>query len=325
MKFKFIALLALLIISAGVSTAQESESDFRIVGYYPLRAALNADVEQVPFTQLTHINLAFLNPDSLGRFTQDLSGLEPFVSEAHSHGTKVLFAIGGGGRHPQYHDLLKDESRSEFINTLMTQVLEHEVDGVDVDLEGGDIDENYEKFVTELAQKLEAHDKLITSAIAVYYKDQLSDAALDAYDFVNVMVYDRTGPWRPEEPGPHSTFTDAVQDLRYFSEERNIAPERMVLGVPFYGYGFAYDDTTAQVVSMNFGEITSTFPGSEWVDEWELPDGKIIYYNGIPTIKQKTAMARDRASGIMIWQVLGDAEGPKSLLKAINDVAKEAE
>lgn len=324
MKVKVIALLVLLVISMRVSTAQEDESEFRIVGYFSLRAALNADVEIVPFSQLTHINLAFLNPDSLGRFTPDLSSLEPFISAAHSQGTKVLFAIGGGSSHPQYHDLLKDDKRSDFINTLVAQVLENDVDGIDVDLEGGDIDENYETFVTELADKLKMHDKLITSAIAVYYKDQLSDAALDAYDFVNIMVYDRTGPWRPEKPGPHSTFTHAVQDLRYFSDVRNIASERMVLGVPFYGYGFAYDSTTS-VVTMNFDEITTTFPGSEWVDEWELPDGKIIYYNGIPTIKQKTALAREKASGIMIWQVLGDADGSKSLLKAINDVVNEEE
>lgn len=324
MKVRVVALLVLLAISMRVSTAQENESEFRIVGYFPLRAALNADIETVPFSQLTHINLAFLNPDSLGRFTQDLSSLEPFIAAAHSEGTKVLFAIGGGSSQPQYHDLLKDDRRADFIDTLIAHVIKHDADGVDVDLEGGDIDENYEKFVTELADGLKAHDKLITSAIAVYYKDQLTDAALDAYDFVNVMVYDRTGPWRPERPGPHSTFTHAVQDLRYFNEVRNIDPDRMVLGVPFYGYGFAYDSTSA-VASMNFGEITSTFPGSEWVDEWEMPDGRIIYYNGIPTIKQKTALAREKASGIMIWQVLGDADGPKSLLKAINDVVKGEE
>jgi hypothetical protein len=54
------------------------------------------------------------------------------------------------------------------------------------------------------------------------------------------------------------------------------------------------------------------------VDEWLLPDGKIIYYNGIPTMKQKTNLANEFASGIMIWQVLGDAKGKKSLLRTIH-------
>ena len=55
--------------------------------------------------------------------------------------------------------------------------------------------------------------------------------------------------------------------------------------------------------------------------EWKMADGKIIYYNGIPTIKQKVALAHAKASGIMIWQIQGDASGSKSLLKAINKEA----
>jgi chitinase len=59
------------------------------------------------------------------------------------------------------------------------------------------------------------------------------------------------------------------------------------------------------------------------VDQWDLPGGQIIYYNGIPTIKQKTDLAKQEASGIMIWQLLGDAPGDKSLLNAIYQRAQE--
>jgi len=94
----------------------------------------------------------------------------------------------------------------------------------------------------------------------------------------------------------------------------------MVLGVPFYGYGYG-PELTSPAVTMTYAQISSTFPGSEQVDQWNMPGGKIIYYNGIPTIRQKTALAREKASGIMIWQILGDAPGEQSLLAAINDVA----
>lgn len=71
---------------------------------------------------------------------------------------------------------------------------------------------------------------------------------------------------------------------------------------------------------MNYGEIVNTFPGAEKKDQLEMPDGKIMYYNGASTIKRKTELAREKASGIMIWQILGDAAGDKSLLKLINEV-----
>jgi len=321
MKLKILLIISLLGLSNLQVKGQVSPSTFKVVGYYSLNAAMK-ERKSSTFKKLTHINLWFLNPDSLGNFTRDLSALETFVTRAHRKNVKVLFSIGGGSKHPQYHYLLKDDKRAMFINNLVSEVLKYNLDGIDVDLEGSDIDEYYEKFVVELAHALRSHHKMITAAIAVYYKDQLTDGALTEYDFVNIMSYDRTGPWRPEKPGPHSTYANAVEDLDYFGSIRKIPKEKMTLGVPFYGYGFG-PELTSKAISMNFGEIVSTFPGAETVDQWTMPDGKILYYNGIPTMKQKTTLAKEKASGIMIWQVLGDARGSKSLLNTIKKYSSQ--
>ena len=317
MNAKSFLLIPVLCFSLISAQSPNKKSPFKIVGYYSLKAALAGNQKEPPFDQLTHINLWFLNPDSAGNFTSDLSGLVPFVKAAHRENVKVLFSIGGGSKQDQYHHLLQDDKRQTLIDSLVSVVIRYGLDGVDVDLEGSNIDENYEKFVVELAAVLKVKNKLITAAIAIYYKDQLTDKALAQYDFVNVMSYDRTGPWRPEKPGPHSLYEHAVEDLEYFSEIRKIPSAKMTLGVPFYGYGYG-PEITSPAISMNFGEIVTTFPGAELVDEWTMPDGKIIYYNGIPTMKQKVMLAREKASGIMIWQIQGDAEGDKSLLKLIN-------
>jgi GH18 family chitinase len=293
---------------------------FKVIGYYSLRAAMAADVASVPFDKLTHINLAFLNPDPQGNFTRDYSALGPFVDAAREKNVKVLASIGGGGAHPYYHDLLTDEKRTAFIDRLVATADKYKLDGIDVDLEGRDIDANYEAFVVELAKSLREKNKLITSAIAVFYKDQLSDSALAQYDFVNIMSYDHTGPWRPERPGPHSTYEHAVEALEYFGVTRKIPQEKLVLGVPFYGYGYG-PELTSPAVTMTYKEIVAAFAGAEEADQWNMPGGKIIYYNGLPTIRRKTMLAKDKASGIMIWQLLGDAPGEKSLLAAINETA----
>lgn len=52
-----------------------------------------------------------------------------------------------------------------------------------------------------------------------------------------------------------------------------------------------------------------------------MPDGSRMYYNGIPTIQKKVKLARKNAGGVMFWQLMGDASGEKSLLRAINQVA----
>src|SRR5205809_8118591 len=114
-----------------------------------------------PFSKLTHINLYFLNPDSSGKFTQDLSALVPFIKAAHAENVKVLASIAGGGKHPYYAKLLKDNNRAMLINNLLTIVLQYNLDGIDVDIEGSDIDENYDNFAIELAGSLHEHKKLI--------------------------------------------------------------------------------------------------------------------------------------------------------------------
>lgn len=296
------------------------QAPFKIVGYYGINAAME-NSESSAFKRLTHINLWFLNPDSSGNFSKDLSKLKPFIANAHKRNIKVLFSIGGGSKQPQYHYLLKDDRRADLVSKLVDEAVRYDVDGIDVDLEGSNIDEYYEKFVIELSAALHAKGKLITAAIAVYYKDQITDKALAEYDFMNVMSYDRTGPWHPDKPGPHSTLVHAQEDLAYFTGERHLPKEKLTLGVPFYGYGYG-PELTSQAISMNYKEIVSSFKGSERVDEWKMPDGKILYYNGIPTIKMKTQLAASNASGIMIWQVLGDAPRKKSLLRAISSSAK---
>src|SRR5688572_3963925 len=141
-EIKYVFLFSFLVLAY----ATQGQEAFKVVGYYSMRSAME-NPKEAPFKRLTHINLWFLNPDTLGNFTQDLSGLRPFIDRAHRKDVKVLFSIGGGSKHPQYHKLLKDEYRTEFIAKLVAVALKSNVDGIDVDLEGSDISENYEKFI----------------------------------------------------------------------------------------------------------------------------------------------------------------------------------
>jgi len=114
MKLKtYLLLLGICSIFLLPAYAQPStkKTKFKIIGYYPIQSAVSADPTSVPFSKLTHINLWFLNPDSLGTFTKDLSTLAPFIKAAHANNVKVLFSIGGGSKQAQYHRLLQADNR----------------------------------------------------------------------------------------------------------------------------------------------------------------------------------------------------------------------
>jgi chitinase len=320
---KPLLLLAILLFAKGVTgqnKAQKHSSSFKIVGYYFLNAATKdtsyADADYVFLNKITHLNIAFLNPDSTGNFKQDLA-IDTLVKKAHRANVKVLGSIAGGGPHPFYASLLREDNRKMFIAHLVSLVQRYDLDGIDVDIEGSDIDSNYEDFVRELAAALRPHHKLLTAAIATAYKDQLPDNALKEFDFLNIMSYDRRGPWRPYEPGHHAPYSMAVEDLDYWHRVRSMPKKKLVLGLPFYGYAFRIADSTA--FSMTFKEVVASGQMNQ-SDTLRLPNDVILYYNNTSTIREKTKLALRKAGGVMIWQLLGDAAGEKSLLTNINQL-----
>jgi chitinase len=302
----------------------KSGSSFKIVGYYFLNAALKDTVHadsNVFLDKITHLNIAFINPDSSGNFNPDLK-IDSFIKKAHDKDVKVLASIAGGGPHLYYRTLLEDSSRKHFIHNLLLLVKRYNLDGIDVDLEGKDIDTNYTKFVTELSGSLKHKKKLITAAIATIYKDRLPDKALKEFDFINLMAYDATGPWSPALPGDHSPFQKAIDDIMYWHNVRSIPKEKIVLGLPFYGYGFGAIDSP--VVTMTYRQIINQYPAAQMSDTFNLPGNLKMYFNNKAMIEKKTELALNKAGGVMVWQLLGDTNDENSLLNTIYAIIKNA-
>ncbi|MEO6282519.1 MAG: glycosyl hydrolase family 18 protein [Dyadobacter sp.] len=294
----------------------DTDNRFKVIGYLPNRTDLVAASNQIDFGKITHLYIAFINPDSLGNLTRT-ENLKEIAVIAHSKNVKIMASIGGGGAPKYYPSFLIGEKKTKLINDLVNLAVDNNLDGIDVDLEGALIDANYENFVIDLAKALRQKNKMITAAIATVYKDQFTDKALAQFDFVNIMSYDRTGPWRPERPGPHAPYSMAEEDLKYWLETRKIPEEKLTLGVPFYGYGFG--GTAPE--SISYKNILRQYPDSINQDQMHL-NGGMVYYNGLPTIKKKTELALDKVGGVMIWQLMQDSTGVKSLLGGIDGVVK---
>ncbi|MEZ4774859.1 MAG: glycosyl hydrolase family 18 protein [Bacteroidia bacterium] len=304
-----------LMLLAGQMICQSQ--DFKVVGYLPYyRFAL---ANQLDYGKLTHLNLAFLNPDMQGNLDIGGQNIDPVVAKAKSENPdiKVLISIAGGGVtaawQAAYDQLMLPANRSGFIHSLTTYTLNHNLDGLDVDLEWNSVNNLYSPFVLELADSLHAHGKLITAAWpATYRYPDISTAALAVFDFVNLMAYDLTGPWAPNNPGQHSPYSFAQQGITYWHSQ-GLPYEKMTLGVPFYGYDFT---NQSNVTSFTYGSMVATDTVFAWTDQVGQK-----YYNGIPTIRAKTELALSQVSGIMIWEIGQDALGnlgEYSLLKAID-------
>lgn len=299
----------------GIIGTANKDPKFKVIGYLFSNGDLDVASAKLDLSKITHLNLAFINPDSNGVFIAP-QGLSAAVKRAKANQVKVLFSLAGGNPPPYLKDLLKDGKRTALVKAIVDFIKVNDLDGIDVDLEGDFIDGNYEAFIVELSAILKPQRKLLTSAVASWTGDKISDKALALFSFINVMAYDHTGPWNPAKPGQHSSFADATADFDYWNIKRAIPAAKLTLGLPFYGYGFG----PAIASDMTFGDLVKTYPGAALTDSVSVAGKGTFYYNGIPTITQKLKYAKlKKAGGVMIWQLFGDAEGQNSLLTLIRN------
>ena len=313
--YKTIRLRWVLIFVVGIFNLSMAQK--KVIAYIPNWIDLNSFSTTIQYSKLTHINIAFENPDANGYLTFN-SGSNAIINAAHAQNVKVFVSLGGGAIseggaiRDNYFNLIKPANRTAFIQKIYDYTVAHNFDGVDVDLEGPAINADYGGFVIALAAKLHANGKQITAALSEGYGGaNVPTSTFAAYDWINIMAYDATGPWNTANPGPHSPYSMAVNQFNYWTG-RGLPASKAIIGVPFYGYGFG----AAANQGISYANIIAQYPGSENQDQV----GNTIYYNGIPTIKAKTTFAILNAGGVMIWELSQDAVGSKSLLTAINQV-----
>ena len=294
------------------SSAAESEAPHRIVGYLP-------DWNYQPFSeldlgQLTHINIAFCNPDENGRLYCNIpeQKLKDIISTAHSSDVEVFAALGGGdGCEGYLQHIDTPEERAEFNANIMDYCETYDFDGIDLDIELGSnhqIWDYYGDWCTELRALCDECDMEMSTATAQWVAQEVTPDTFALFDFVNIMAYDND-----LDKQSHASYEYSVECLNYFSERKQIPKDKLVLGVPFYGRGYTSDRALDWNSYMSFSDAVSK--GDEYYSA-DVCDG--IAYNGAVTMAKKAELAKNYG-GIMIWELTQDAKGEKSLLKVIND------
>lgn len=283
------------------------------VGYLPLFNFRQPALYQLPLGHLTHLNLAFIRADSAGTISMP-AWADTVVTMAHASGVKVLGSFGGGNPPAYYAQLLSGGQAGALAAAIARFASLHSLDGIDVDLEGSLINEHYTAFVSGLALRLRREHKIVSAALATWSASRIPDSALQRFDLINVMSYDRTGPWTPGKPGPHAPYQMAVEDLGYWILKRGLDRKKIILGLPFYGYRFS----GSGISSMPYSEIYAADSSARSKDSIMFADSSIVYFNSEATIRRKTALAMRQAGGVMIWQVLQDTDN-NALLSAIRE------
>ncbi|MDB5208707.1 MAG: hypothetical protein JWR72_3782 [Flavisolibacter sp.] len=303
---------------------------FYVVGYFPSYRSLT-DIPDIKFKMCNVVNYAFFGVNSTGTLTINNSTLtSQFIAKAKANGAKAFLSIndGSGDGKTNFKVMaVTAAGRTLFIKDVMKNVRQFGFDGVDMDWEfpttSDGTDVTFTALMKELSDSLHTSAKYyLTAAItagkyAGGIRDAIKTELFTYVDFFNVMAYDDFNTTVPYKQ--HSDYNLAVTCLNYWLNIRSMPPQKCVLGFPAYGRP---SGITQSGTILAYKDILAK-GGSSQSDSAVVSNGAFtnytIYYNGQPTVKKKTALAKQTANGVMMWEKWHDAMDGNSLLKAACD------
>ncbi len=165
-----------------------------------------------------------------------------YVTYAHDHGVEVWalvknFALSNTNVDTNYV-LTHTSTRQNLVNQIVSQALQYNLDGINIDFENikeSELGDAYIQFLRELSIKCENNDIILSTAVAIpasfnsVYK--YSEQA-NFVDYVCMMAYDQHWGQASGE-GPVASL-DWVEDSVKNILAEGVPTDQLVLGIPFY-------------------------------------------------------------------------------------------
>lgn len=284
------------------------------------------------------------------------------LKERYPH-LQTLISIGGWTWSQFFSPVAADpERRQRFADSAVEFMLRHGFDGVDIDWEypgaqghplnrrSDDDPENFILLLSAVRERLDAQGaqdgRTYLLTIATGAGNQAIDAVdwvrvAELVDWINVMTYDMAGGWSSitgfhaplypsAQPPPEGTSTDTAM-RRYLAT--GVPADQLVVGVPFYGRGFASVAATNDGLhqpfegsppgtwepgAFDYGDLVENYIGAPgytryWSDAAQSPwlfnaeTGVWISYDDPEALTVKANYVRDNGfGGLMFWELSAD-------------------
>ena len=343
-------------------TAADVTHSFRVVAY------VMGWTTQPDFRpeQLTHINFAFAKIDPEGKVVLPHPGVADQLSQlralkARNPALKIMLSVGGWTAEGFSDAALTDGSRNLFATSAIALLREHQLDGIDLDWEypGQGVagiksrledKRNFTLLLQALRMQLDrasANDGrrrgdryllTIASADREYFDYTEMDKLHVYLDWLNVMSYDffnsltpttghHAGLYRSPLAAPSDRYADA-SIKQYLAA--GIPADKLVLGVAFYGRGFAGVNPLHDGLNQAYERFEAAHPYSELVESyigkqgfvrewdarakapflWNATTHAFITYDDPESIRIKAEYVKaHHLGGMMFWELSQDHQG----------------
>ncbi len=313
--------------------------------------------------KLTHINFAFAHIGGDGKVGFEHPNLAAALKsllalKEQDPRLKVVVSVGGWQAEGFSDAALTDASRSAFARSAIDLLHEYNVDGIDLDWEypgqgvagieyRAEDKQNFTLLLKTLRAQLDGASKArgrvghdaytltIASADREYFDHTEMDRLHVYLDWINIMSYDffnsltsttghHAGLYASEFAAPADRTADASVKQHLAA---GIPPEKLVLGVAFYGRGFAGARPLHNGLNQpyeryesdhSYADLVDKFIGKQgfiryWDDRakapylWNDASKMFITYDDPQSIRTKADYVRDHhMGGMMFWELSQD-------------------
>ncbi len=254
------------------------------------------------------------------------------------------------------HEFHHFETKNHEVTHFQYQGL---FDGIDLDWEWNvsdlteELSQAYTYFISELhkllknRQKKSGQTSLLTVALQVtpkIYKTLELKKVVKFIDWFHVMAYDFFGPnnatigFNAPVCGKWSVYS--VDGSLHRIMQEGVAPDKMVLGLPLYGYVYENTDGYDAVIhkknkvkTISYHMIQSKYlkdPSfvQTWSDYESVPslyskkDRTFVSYDSQESLLEKVDLAKNKKMlGVVVWRLSGD-DAQHSLVSAISQAVQ---
>ena len=278
------------------------------------------------------------------------------VDLAHNNGVKFLISVGGWTLSNNFPSIAADPTKlATFASECVRLIDTYNLDGIDIDWEypgyaphnGSPADkQNFTTFLQAIRIAIDDYgesvgkEMLLTAAVGAAPSHAVNvewDSVKNLLDMINLMSYDFYGSWDAvsnhnsplHPPAVGNAALSVASAFEMFTQTYNVAPEKLNLGIAFYGRSLT--GCTALHGTHSGGVDAATFADDEgmpmyynildkmnlftryWDSTAEVPYllgnniQTFLSYDDEESIAKKAQYAVDNdARGVIIWEITGD-------------------
>lgn len=379
-RYFFLILIFLLIIFFSIllfvffSLKKWDKKKMKVIGFLPYWNINNDYQPNIKIlNQLIYFSLTFDNNGKIVKknnpqelepgwyiFAQNKS-LKNIINQAKKEKVKILVSISQFDAEITDAVLNDKYKRHALIKELINLISLYSLDGLDIDIEyfkeedNVSFRENYSLFLYELKKQMKYLNPNLILSVDIYPKALIKkqpydlEQIKDTTDQLIIMAYDFTqsnslycGPISPldKEEKPDSYGENYSVKETVFSALEIFSPEKIILGLPLYGYLWQTETDAYRSKAINYGLAkTITYAQAEkLIEEKNLPvfwsqtsqspylvyeeEGIInqLYFENLRSLKIKIDLAKKRnLAGIAFWALGYEGQSNKEIWELIEN------